>query len=204
MATQFCTHCGGQNPLGAAFCQFCGNPLAPLPTGGMATPPLASSPGSMAPPGGPTGAPTFGPGGGAAPPPRPRSRLRLIVILVVVIVVISLVGLAVYEADQTVNVTIINFVSPDNTCGWNGLYDNGFNEPPGSSLQFEYENYGNTTTGNATGPCTVHSVTTNTSGFSISDANVPLYTPANNTTTLDFTVNLPNSPYNGPLWIVIT
>lgn len=143
-------------------------------------------------------------GGPSAPPPRRRSGIRIVVVVVVVIIVIGLIGLVFFATNQTVNVTIIEFSSPDNTCGWNGLTDSGFSEPPGGALAFSYYNYGNNTTGSNTAACVVHTVTTNTSGFSITDANTPLITPANVTNFLNFTVNLPDSSYNGPLWIILT
>ena len=152
----------------------------------------------------PTWAPAAAPMAAPTPPARRRTGARIIVVIVVVIILVGVLALLYVGSSQSVNVTIINYVSPDNTCGWNGLTDVGFNEPLGSSLAFSYYNYGNNTTGGGTSACVIHTITTNTSGFSISDANVPLITPVNVTNFLNFTLNLPNSNYNGALWIILT
>jgi hypothetical protein len=207
MAGQFCSHCGGQNPAGAAFCQYCGSPMVgapaagtPLPSAPLAAAPAAGAPVWPPPPGGATGAPMPPP----APPPR-RSRRRVwIVVLVVVILIVAVVGVLAYEASQVVSVSQVNFSSPDNTCGLNGVVYYGFNASLGSTVAVGFDMYGNNTTagGTSTGPCTVHSVSSASSGFTIATQNTPLVVPANTTLVLWLNITVPGSSYSGALNLI--
>ena len=120
------------------------------------------------------------------------------VLLVGLIVVIATLAYAFFFAPQ-VEVTGINFASPDNACGLDGATDDGFNATPGDSFQLTYS-----IPNNSSALCTISAVTTSTPGFSISGANVPLAIPANGSQLLSFSVNLPNSAYVGILTLVIT
>lgn len=202
----FCAHCGGSNPDTAAFCQYCGSPLgttAPLPS---LTPP----------PPPPTAWGTPGPGSPPPPPPRRRSLGRTVLIVLVIFVVIILVaGVVSYLlAPPAANVTItgVNFQSPDNACGLNGAIDpTWYNTTVGSSIVLSYDITGanvtytiHNATVNGTAACQIATVSTTTSGFSISGANVPLPIAANTTQILSFTVNPPGSGFTGVLTLVIT
>lgn len=132
-----------------------------------------------------------------APPPRRRSR-RLIVIVVVVVVVLLLVAVAgaLYYSSisNKVEITLFNVYAPDNVCGLKSypIAYYGFNDTTGASdsLSFPVSN------SNATA-CDIKVVTTNSSGFSLSDINTPLPIPGNGTADLNLTLTLPGSPYTG-------
>jgi hypothetical protein len=146
------------------------------------------------------------PGYAAAPgaqPPRRRSMTRVIVIVVVVILVIGLLVFLFYPVSTpTVNITVINFVSSDNACGLNGETASGFstNVSQPVDLEFSMMNFNSTP-----GECTVHTIGTNTTGFSITGASpLPLVIPANATENWNFTVNVPGSSYTGVLTVIVT
>lgn len=202
-----CAHCGGSNPDSAGFCQYCGNPLT-----GSAPSPLPS----VTPPPPPPPMGWSGTGAGGPPPPRRRTLGRtLLIILVVFVVAILVVGVVSYllvPSPANVTVTGINFQSPDNACGLNGATDpNWYNTTTGSSFELSYYISGVNVTYNISGhpvngtaACEISSVSTTTSGFSISGANVPLAIAANSTESLSFTVNPPGSAFTGVMTIVIT
>ncbi len=206
MATRFCTQCGGPNPANATFCQYCGKPLAGAPAGGA--PPVGGAP----PPAGPlpAGGWAGAPGGyGAPPPPPPRRRhtiLRIFAILIVIVLIASiLVYLFVPVSTPNVDITEFVFVSPDNVCGLNGVGFYGFNTTPGQAVNLTVDLTGAPIgNGNATLGCTLGTLTTTTSGFSVSDANVPLVIPANATEILAFTLGVPSSSYTGNVTLVAT
>lgn len=205
----FCAHCGGSNPDDARFCQYCGSALtasAPLP--------------SLTPPPPPPAAPGWGPtgSGGAYPssspypsqggsPPR-RRRSRILVILVIVVVVILVVSVVAYELAPSpsppVQVGIINVWAPDNVCGLlsnpnaNPTSYYGYNASTSETdaWTFSVPNYNGT-------PCTIHSVVTNTSGFSLSSIQVPLTIPASDPdASMNITITTPSSSYSGNLNLV--
>jgi hypothetical protein len=135
---------------------------------------------------------------GAAPPRRRRSR---VVILVVVIVAIGLVtaGVALQllvPPPPPIEVGAIDVWAPDNVCGLssNPVYYGGYNSSTGQAIAFELEvlNY------NATA-CTVNNVTTNTTGFSLSDVQPHVTIPADGNSTMNLTVTSPTSPFSGNL-----
>jgi hypothetical protein len=140
-------------------------------------------------------------------PPPPRRRHRWLLIGVVVVVAILLIGAVAFilTAPPEIDVTVINFVSPDNVCGLDGAQDYGFNGSAGSSLEFTYLLL-NFLPNNATTSCTIANITTTTSGFSVTGANTPLTIPAgaNATATFYFQVNFPSTGYTGALTLVLT
>jgi len=172
-------------------------PSAPLPTG-------------QAPAGPPAGwAPPPYPGGGPyAPPRRGRSRTVLIVVCVIIVVllVVGVVATLFLQSSTSpnINVTGINFVSPDDVCGLNGATDTGFSGNSSQSIEFTYQISGNTTTNGGTAACTIHSVSTTTPGISLTGANVPLVIPVNSSQILMFAVNMPSGSYTGVLTLVMT
>jgi len=199
----FCSHCGGSNPNGAAFCQYCGSPLAAA--GGA---PLPSSVTAPPPPPPAWGGP--GPGGMQPPPPRRRGLGRTVLIIIVTFVVLILVlGVVAYflfPAPAGVEITGVNFQSVDNACGLNGAVDTSwYNTTAGQSFGLSYDITGpNATAGNGTLACTISSVMTTTPGFSITGADTPLSIAANSSQILSFTVNPPGTAYTGALTLTLT
>ncbi len=191
MSAQSCPSCGAPIAPGSAFCAYCGASLASA--GPAAGAPLSS----MTPPA-PPPAPNLGP----APGSRPR-RSRRLVILVIVVVVIVIFAAIIYEAETApvVNITSINVYAPDNVCGLNTnpIYYEGYTDSPGASdpLALQIENFNNTA-------CTLRGVTTNTTGFTLSDVGVPITVPAVGNNTLNLTLNLPSSGYNGVVNLIYT
>ncbi len=132
-----------------------------------------------------------------APPPPPKKHTALIVAVVVIVVVIIAIiaGIALLGSSSAVDVTAINITSSDNACGVNGHTFSGFTTSSGGAMQntFTIPNKGILT-------CTINSVSSTTSGFSLSGANTPVSIPAQGTESVSFTIHCPNS-YNGVLTI---
>lgn len=198
MAGTFCIHCGGNNPPGAVYCQYCGSAMpgagsTPLSQGPAA--PLSSAGGWNPPPGA-----TYP---YAPPPPRRHRLLMVVVIVVVVLVVISVVAYyLLVSSAPAVQVGYINIWAPDNVCGLNSnpIAFYGFNSSTGASQTFDFDmaNF------NAT-PCTIHSVVTNTSGFTLSAIQVPLTIPGSDqNASMNMTITSPGSSFNGNLNLVLT
>jgi hypothetical protein len=147
-------------------------------------------------------------GGSYYPPPGPPRRARPIVVVFVVILVIILVlavvSLTFAPGNSGIQVTGINFDSPDNACGLDGATDYGFNASTSQAIEFSYAISGNNTTSGGTAACAINSINTTTPGFSVTGANVPLQIPANSSPTLSFQLNTPGSPYTGVLTFVLT
>jgi hypothetical protein len=148
-------------------------------------------------------APSYGYGGS----PAPRRRHWWLIGAVIVVVIILVLGLVAYVATPppAINVTGINFDSPDNACGLNGASDYGFTGNASQSLELQYQIY-NFLPDNATTGCTIANITTTTPGFTISGADTPLTIPpgANSSEQFWFQINFPSSPYTGILTLVIT
>lgn len=133
----------------------------------------------------------------------------MLIVLVIFVVLILVAGVVYYllaPAPANVEITGVNFQSPDNACGLNGAVDpSWYNTTTGTSLVLSYEIGGpNATSWTGTLPCTIASVNTTTAGFSITGANTPLHIPANATQILSFTVNPPGSAFTGALTLVLT
>ncbi|MCI4372754.1 MAG: zinc ribbon domain-containing protein [Thermoplasmata archaeon] len=199
MAAQMCPNCGGSNPAGAAFCQYCGSAFAtgaatPLPSN--APPPAPPFPGST--------------NSWAGAPPQyaaPRRRSRLLVVLAVIVAVILVLGVVSFllvPPGPEIQVTIINVDSPDNVCGLDGEYGDGFNASTGDLVGFDYLISGANASSGGTLPCTIVAVSTPTAGFSVTNVSVPLTVPANETVDLTFSIQCPGSDYTGSLTLVMT
>jgi hypothetical protein len=137
-----------------------------------------------------------------APPARPRgTRTIVIVLLVVVVLIVAVIAVAyvLYPAPP-VQVQAINIWAPDNVCGLNanGIYFGGFNSSASANQTYEFgmPNFNYTT-------CTVVGVTTNTSGFSLFDVQVPLTIAANGTSDMNITIQAPSS-FSGDLNLVLS
>jgi zinc-ribbon domain len=195
MAASFCPKCGAALPPGAQFCAFCGSPAPNLGGAGTAPAPLPSA-GPTPPPYPPY--PTMEPNR-----PSPSRRRRGLVIAIVVVVLIAIIGgLAFYELTAPI-VDVNEFLvwAPDNVCGLNEpnnlIAYQGFNDSPGVTdyFQFEVPNYN-------TSECNLVSVSTNTSGFTVSDATVPLSIASQGTGTLSLNLTLPGSAWSGNVNLV--
>jgi hypothetical protein len=125
--------------------------------------------------------------------------VRIVVVLVVVAILVGAVVLYYESTTPGIEVSTINVWSNDNVCGLeaNLIGYNGFTGSPGTneSFGFEVPNYNGT-------PCTVSSVATNSSGFSLSGIGVPLTVPANGTNYLNLTITLPGSDFSGALNLI--
>jgi len=151
---------------------------------------------------------------GGPPPPtgtpasrRAKSRAVIIAVVVVVIIVIAIGSYVYLSNSQTVQVNAFIAYAPNNVCGLNinqVEFTPGFSDAPGASDQFEFivPNYNLSS-------CTVRGVTTNTSGFTLSDVQVPVTIAAATIAGpgegyLNLTVNLPGSGFNGNLNLVFS
>jgi len=191
--------CGAPLPAGTQFCGYCGRPAAAAAGAPGTTAPLAGA-ASLGPPPPP---PSF-PAAPTAPRSRPRRRWLRILIVVVVVVIVIFAALVVYSYYTTVDVTALNVYAPDNVCDLNGqeIFYTGFNGSTGSSVALSLPVFNNNTTS-----CTVHGVTTNTSGFGVEDVQLPPPIPGNTTgtahnATLNLTLTLPGSRYTGVVNLV--
>lgn len=200
MSSVFCTSCGAPAPAGAAFCSYCGSPIVGGPRAAAGAPP---------PPPIPSAPPAMPPGGYGYPYPpvrAPRRRRTWVVVVVVIVVVILLVGvLALVTSPPAIDVTGINFVSPDNVCGLAGETSYGFNGTAGQNTELSFQIF-NGLPNNATVGCTMSTLTASTPGFSVSGANLPLTVPPgeNSSQILSFQVNFPSNGYTGVLTLVVT
>lgn len=132
------------------------------------------------------------------PPIWTHLRIVLAGIAVVVVLVAALVlwGLG---PRPTVNVTTIDVWAPDNVCGLgtHPVSYAGFEDSPGSIDAFSLQIPNFNTSG-----CVLHSTTTNTSGFSLSNVQVPVMVPGGGNGTLSLTITLPQLGYHGVLDLV--
>jgi hypothetical protein len=136
------------------------------------------------------------------PPRRHRARVILVVVLVVMVILIAVVAVAYFLFPAPpIQVGAINIWAPDNVCGLNSnpIYFDGFNGSTSATqtLDFGMPNF------NATN-CTVVGVTTNTSGFTLSQIQVPLLIPAEGNASMNITIQSPSSPYTGNLDLVLS
>jgi uncharacterized membrane protein len=125
------------------------------------------------------------------------------VILVVVIVVVSIIAYLLLASTPApaVQVSEIAVWAPDNVCGLlaNPLYFGGYNTSANENDSWQlygWQNYNSTA-------CTIQSVTTNTTGFSLNSIQVPLTIPGGDqNASINLTVEAPGSSYSGPLNLV--
>ena len=194
MQAAYCPHCGAPVSPGSQFCSYCGTAIP----GGSA--PLPSALGPNLPPT-PPPASTMPYGSGSGRPPRRHRGVIIAVIVVVLILIVAGVAFVVLSShSDPIQVAFINVWAPDNVCGLNtypiGYY--GYNDTSTGATQifdFPVPNYNVT-------PCTVQSVITNTTGFSLSAIEVPLPIPGNGTGSMNITITSPSSDYSGNLNLV--
>jgi hypothetical protein len=118
-----------------------------------------------------------------------------IVLVIVVIAVLASLG----SVSAAVDVTAINVTSSDNACGVDGHSFSGFTTNSGGAVQ-DTLTVRNTNTFQT---CSIQSVSTTTSGFSLSGANTPISIPAGGTQSLSFTIHAPSGSYNGVVTVDI-
>jgi len=121
-----------------------------------------------------------------------------------VILVLGVIAYFLIPPAPTVTITVINFQSSDNTCWLNGASFQGYTANTSETDILTFEITGNNTAGGGTGPCEIHTVSTSTSGFSVSNAVLPLAIAANQTANLTFDLTTPSSGFSGPVTIVLT
>jgi hypothetical protein len=137
------------------------------------------------------------------PPRRPRSKFLIVLVVVVVgFLVLGVIGyFFLYGAAPPVQVGEIDIFSPDNVCGLasHPIYYTGFNGSTGSSQVYDFgmPNFNGSS-------CTVRAVATNTSGFSIVAAQVPLAIPSGTNVSLNITIQSPSAPFTGALHLILT
>jgi hypothetical protein len=122
--------------------------------------------------------------------------------VIVLVLILAVLAYALLPAPSSpVQVTFINFVSSDNTCGLNGVEYYGFNSSTGVSVPLQFGMNNSNTTG---GACTIHNVVANTTGFSVAGASpLPCVVPANETVTWTVTLNVPSTNFNGVLTLIV-
>ena len=121
------------------------------------------------------------------------------VVAVVVILVVAVVAVE-FLAPAGVTVNYINFWAPDNVCGYNANPTSyyGYNSSTGQTQTFEFPlpNYN-------TSACSIRSMVTNSSGFSISGFSLPIPIAGNGTAYVNITISSPTSPFTGNMNLVI-
>ena len=134
-----------------------------------------------------------------------KRRAVLVAVIVVVLIIAGVGAYLVYESTQTVNVNQFLVYSPGNVCGLglNPIAYNGFADVPGGIDEFEFQvpNYNLTT-------CTVHDITTNTSGFAFADENRPISISGATVAGpgygyVNITIHLPSSVFSGNLNMIV-
>jgi hypothetical protein len=146
--------------------------------------------------------------------PSPSRRRRGLVIAIVVVIVIAIVGgIVVYTLTAPiVDVNVFAFYAPDDVCGFNNAtaVDNagygplpveyqGFNDSPGvtDGFTFTVQNF------NSSSSCNIVSITTNTSGFSLSSIAYPGVIGPNGEGNLSLDLTLPGSSWTGNVNLII-
>jgi hypothetical protein len=134
-----------------------------------------------------------------APARRPLSRGQwgmILLAFVVVAVVLVVAGLAFLATTKdTVSVSSIHLTSTDDACGVKGQILDGFTANEGDSVHESLKVFN----GNLTSSCTIRSVTSETGGFTVVDANTPVIIPHLTPANLSFTIDTPRSSYAGSI-----
>ena len=121
-------------------------------------------------------------------------------IVVVVVLIVAVVAVDYLEMPP-VQVAYLFVWAPDNVCGLNAnaIEFSGYNGSTGASqtLDLLMPNYNLTT-------CTVLSATTNSSGFSLSEVQVPISIPGGGTASMNITITSPSSAFSGNMNLVLS
>ncbi len=119
----------------------------------------------------------------------------------IVLVVASVALYVLLVPAPAIQVEAINIWAPDNVCGLNAnpIYFYGYNSSTGATqtLDFGMPNFNATT-------CNIVGVTTNSTGFSLSDVQVPLAIPGEGTGSMNITITSPSSPFTGAMNLVLS
>ena len=179
----FCSRCGTPLNAGATFCSKCGTPAGGVPLGAPSiAAPMVATP----------------------PPSRKRRRWVLpVIIVVVVIVVVGIAAAVLVGLSQAtgVKVTAVNWSGSNSCGGLSGSSTVGFTGSDGATFTYTVTGLTNL---DPILSCTITSIASGTSGFSISGGNLPLTIAASGTASLSITVNLPSSSYSGVLDLVVS
>ena len=151
--------------------------------------------------------PPIPPASAAEPPSRavPRARrTRLVIAIVISVVLLIVLSLVAYElfvpGPASVHVQSIVVWTPDDVCGLetNLIGYHGYNTTVKSevSVEIQVPNF------NAS-KCVVHTVTTNSSGFSLSDLHLPWEIPASGSNTTHVTIQSPGSAFSGDVNLIL-
>jgi hypothetical protein len=197
MSAATCPHCAAPAVPGAVYCYSCGGRLGSAPSAAD-RPPVPSSP---LPSASAAGASPFVPGPApVAPPPRRRRRWVLVVVVLAVIGIVVAAVVLYESAAPSVQVASILVYAPDDVCGLGvnliGYY--GFNASTGENETFELEvpNYNSSA-------CTLTGVTTNTSGFALSDlGGLPLQVEVGSYGNFTVSITMPSSAFSGNLNLI--
>lgn len=130
---------------------------------------------------------------------HPRT-LAIVGCVVVIIVVALILAVVTYPgANPKVHVSEIDVWAPDNVCGYGGQLVGyaGFDDLSGSSDAFSLQLHNFNSTA-----CAVQGVTTNTSGFGLSNVGTPVTVPPLQNGTLTLTIILPNNSFSGALDLI--
>lgn len=138
----------------------------------------------------------------ASPPERPHRHLRVTIlagVTILIVVVAVILAFHFLAPSPQVKVEEIDVWAPTNVCGLssNPISYPGFTDMPGSAdaFQFQISNFNSSA-------CTVSQASTNTSGFSLSNAQLPLTVAQGQSQFLNVTVNLPSGSFDGTLNLV--
>ena len=130
----------------------------------------------------------------------------IVVVIVVVLLVVSILAVELAPTPSTsypVQIQFINFWAPNNVCGMNNNQTSyyGYNDTTNDTQTIDFVgliNYNATT-------CTIRGVTTNTTGFVISEAQVPLVIPGNDqNASMNITITTPGSAFSGNLNLIVS
>ena len=130
---------------------------------------------------------------------RAVRRAVLAGVVVLVVVVAGILAVHFLAPSPQVKVSEIDVWAPSDVCGLGShpVSYAGFIDAPGASdnFQFQVVNF------NATA-CVLGSVATNTTGFSVSNAVLPLTVPGGQSAYFNVTIGLPSSSFDGVLNLV--
>jgi hypothetical protein len=122
-------------------------------------------------------------------------------VVVLIVVVAAILAFHFLAPSPQVKVEEIDVWAPGNVCGLDAtpISYSGFSDMPGASQDFQFQvvNY------NATA-CTLGHVATNTTGFSLSNIQVPVTVLAGQSQFLNLTIDLPTVAFDGTLNLIYT
>jgi len=128
-------------------------------------------------------------------PPAQAGRWLLVAGLVALALLLVVVGVVYLELPAgKVSVSSIHLSAPTDPCGLNGANLVGFTADEGASVHESVTVHN----ANSTSSCTVRSMTSATSGFSVASF-TPVEIPPGSNGTLVFSIQVPDSAFSGSL-----